>query len=51
MPVSDDMPLGEWLENAEVGTEADAEPTENIRAGDRGKRGLIVNDSAVTAWF
>jgi signal transduction histidine kinase/CheY-like chemotaxis protein len=47
VPVSDDMPLGEWLESAEVGTEADAEPTENIRAGDRGKRGLIVDDSAV----
>ena len=47
VPVSDDMPLGEWLKRAEVGTEADAEPTENIRAGDRGKRGLIVDDSAV----
>ena len=47
VPVSDDMPLGEWLESAEVGIEADAEPTENIRAGDRGKRGLIVDDSAV----
>ena len=47
VPVSDDMPLGEWLESVDVGTEADAEPTENIRAGDRGKRGLIVDDSAV----
>lgn len=47
VPVSDDMPLGEWLESADVGIEADAEPTENIRAGDRGKRALIVDDSAV----
>ena len=47
VPVSDDMPLGEWLESADVGTKADAEPTENIRAGDRGKRALIVDDSAV----
>ena len=47
VPVSDDMPLGEWLESAEVEIEADAEPTENIRAGGRGKRGLIVDDSAV----
>ena len=47
VPVCEDMPLGEWLENAEVEAEADAESTESIRAGDGGKRGLIVDDSAV----